>query len=381
MSKNPETKLVVGLMSGTSADGIDAALVKINPDFSIEFLAGTEFQLSEKIRGVLFKIFKNESSPEEICWMNFVLGECFADAALEVIQKAGLMPDDVDLIGSHGQTIYHKPDDDFIDGFNKKSTLQIAEASVICEKTGITTVSDFRPADIAAGGQGAPLVSFFDEAFFKKDGKNRAVQNIGGIGNVTVVGENFPSFAFDTGPGNVIIDYCARKFFEQPYDKDGNLAARGKISREWLEEMLKEPYYGRKPPKTTGRELFTPDYIENFLKSAPENPYDIMATVTSLTAKSINDAYINFIFSVTSIDEIIIGGGGAFNPVLMGMIRDLFPKEIKVLKHEDFGIPDRYKEAIAFAILAYTSYYRIPGNIPSCTGASHKKVLGKITYF
>lgn len=376
-----EPKLVVGLMSGTSADGIDASLVRVNPDFSVEFLEGIEYCFAESIREILFKMFKNQSCPKEICWMNFVFGEYLAEAALEVIKKAGLTPDKVDLIGSHGQTIYHKPDDEFIENINKKSTLQIGEASVICERTGITTVSDFRTADMAAGGQGAPLVSFADEILFKKSDKTRAIQNIGGIGNVTVVAEQIQSFAFDTGPGNVIIDYCANRFFGQKYDKNGLLAAKGKIDERWLDELLKEDYYGRPPPKTTGRELFTPFYIENLLATAPKNYYDVITTVTALTAKTIFNAYKDFIFPAVSLDEVIIGGGGTFNPVLMQMIKDFFTKEVKVLKHEDFGIPDKYKEAIAFAILAYAAYYKIPNNIPSCTGASHKKILGKISYF
>ncbi len=381
MANTPETKLVIGLMSGTSADGIDASLVRIHPDFSTEFVEGTEYPFPEKIRQVLFKIFKNCSSPEEICWMNFALGECFAQAALDVINKAGLTPDKVDLIGSHGQTIFHKPEDDFINGLNRKSTLQIGEGAVIAERTGVTTVSDFRTADITAGGQGAPLVSFADEIFFKKDNKTRAVQNIGGMGNVTVVGPGIKSFAFDTGPGNVIIDYCANKFFNRSYDKDGLFAARGKIDENWLEKLLNEPYYTKKPPKTTGRELFTPSYIENFLSSAPENPYDIMATVTALTANTIYNAYKDFIFPVTGLDQVVIGGGGVFNPLLTGMLRTLLGNKIKMLRHEDFGIPDRFKEAIAFAMLAYAAYYRIFNNIPSCTGATHKKILGKISYY
>ncbi|HSA07739.1 MAG TPA: anhydro-N-acetylmuramic acid kinase [Candidatus Gastranaerophilales bacterium] len=376
----PETKIVVGLMSGTSVDGVDACLVKIHPDLSIEFIDGILYSFPDEIKKNIFKLFQNQTSTEQICWMNFVLGECFAQAALDVIKKAGLTPEKVDLIGSHGQTIFHKPQDEFIDGINKKSTLQIGEASVISERTGITTVYDFRTADIAAGGQGAPLVSFFDEVFFKKNNKTRAVQNIGGIANVTVVGSNFPSFAFDTGPGNVFIDYCSNKFFNQPYDKDGMLADQGIISNEWLDALLNLDYYKKNPPKTTGRELFNLDYIETSLINAPENPYDIIATITHLTAMTIFKAYKDFIFPVASLDQIILGGGGAFNPVLVDMIKNLFGRKLEILQHEDFGIPDEFKEAIAFALLAYTAYYRIPNNIPSCTGARHQKVLGKFSF-
>lgn len=394
----PASQLVVGLMSGTSVDGIDACLVRVHPDFSTEFIAGILYPYPEKIRDKIFDIFKGKTSVEEICWMNFVLGEYFAEAALKVIEKAGLTPEKVDLIGSHGQTIFHKPEDDFIEGFNKKSTLQIGEASVIAERTGITTVADFRTADIAAGGQGAPLVCFADEIMFKEKGKTRAIQNIGGMSNVTVVGgerafksENAVStfnapasqvetFAFDIGPGNVIIDYCADKFFGKPYDKDGKFAREGKVDNAWLEKLLEDPYYSRKPPKTTGRELFTPEYIENLLKSAPENPYDIIATATALTAKTIANAYKDFIFPKTKVDELIVGGGGGFNPALMNMLKEDFAGELKILKHEDFGISDEFKEAIAFAMLAYATYYKIPNNIPTCTGAKHSTILGKISY-
>jgi len=381
MHNGPETKLVVGLMSGTSADGIDAAIVKIYPDFSVEFMEGIENIFPELIRETLFNIFKNTSTPEEICWMNFALGECFAEAVLKVIEKAGLTPDKVDLICSHGQTVFHKPEDNFVDGINRKSTLQIGEASVICEKTGITTISDFRTADVAAGGQGAPLVSFADEILFGRENKKRAVQNIGGIGNVTVVGRGIEPFAFDTGPGNVIIDYCAGKYFNQRYDKDGILAVKGKVDEKWLGQLLDEPYYAKSPPKTTGRELFTPKYIEKHLARAPENPYDIMATVTELTVRTIYNAYKDFVLPVTSLDEVIIGGGGGFNPVIMKSLKMLMEKEVKVLKHEDFAIPDKFKEALAFAMLGYAAYYRIHNNIPSCTGAKHPKILGKISYF
>ena len=381
INKKPEEKIVVGLMSGTSVDGIDACLIKIYPDFSINFIKGIIYYYPKNIRKNIFKLFQDKVTAEEICWMNFVIGECFADAALEVIKKAELSPDKIDFIGSHGQTIYHKPEDEFIDNLNKKSTFQIGEAAIICERTGITTISDFRTADIAAGGQGAPLVSFADEKFFRKDAKTRAVQNIGGIANVTVVGQEIESFAFDTGPGNVIIDYCANKFFNQAYDKDGILASQGNIDEKWLNNLLNNAYYLKPPPKTTGRELFNPFYIEQALLTAPENPYDIMATVTFLTADTIFRAYKDFVFPAVQIDEVIIGGGGCFNPVLIKMIKDFFGEKIRILKHEDFNIPDKFKEAIAFAMLACATYYKIPNNIPSCTGAKHRKILGKISFY
>lgn len=363
-----EVKQVVGLMSGTSADGIDACIIKINPDFTFSFIDGIVYPYPENIKYTLFKMFQNETGVEEICRMNFLIGECFAEAAQEIINKTGIK---LDIIGSHGQTVWHEPG---------KNTLQIGDGSIISKRTGVTTICDFRPADIAAGGQGAPLVCFADEKMFKNGDKTRAIQNIGGIGNVTVVGPHIDSFAFDTGPGNVIIDYCAKKFFNQDYDRDGMLAAKGNIDTDWLKVLLKNDYYKKAPPKTTGRELFSADYMEKILEKSPENHYDKMATATALTAHTIYSAYKEFVFPKTGIDEVIIGGGGGFNPVLMGMLKEIFGEGIKVIRHEDFGISDKFKEAIAFAMLAYASYYRIPNNVPSCTGASRAVVMGKICY-
>ena len=380
MTEAMKPGIAIGLMSGTSVDGIDACLVKILPDLSFEVIDSLVWPYPENIRQTIFKIFENKTSIEEICWMNFVIGEYFAQAALELIKKAGITAQEVDLIGSHGQTVFHKPIDEYINGFNKKSTLQIGEAAVIAERTGVTTVSDFRPADIAAGGQGAPLVCFADEIIFKSPTISRAIQNIGGIANVTVVSPYTDTFAFDTGPGNVMIDYCARKFFNQEYDKDGLLAAQGKIDESWLNYLLEEKYYDLKPPKTTGRELFSPEYIENMLLRAPRNPYNIMATITALTAKTIFNAYEQFVFPKTKVDEIILGGGGPCNLELVKMLKKYFGESTKILSHEDFGISNKFKEAIAFALLGYTTFYKIPNNVPSCTGATHKKILGKISY-
>jgi len=380
MTEIVKPKIIIGLMSGTSVDGIDACLAKINPDLSFEIIDSLVWDYPENIRQNIFKIFENKASLEEICWMNFIIGEYFAQAALELTKKAGITPKEVDLIGSHGQTVYHKPVDEYINGLNKKSTLQIGESAIIAERTGITTISDFRPADIAAGGQGAPLVCFADEIIFKSSTVTRAIQNIGGMANVTVVNPEMDTFAFDTGPGNVMIDYCAKKFFNQEYDKDGLLAEQGGIDEKWLIYLLEEKYYSKTPPKTTGRELFSPEYIEKMLLKAPKNPYNIMATITALTAKTIFNAYDQFVFPKTKIDELILGGGGAYNPELIKMLKKDFCDSTKILSHKDFGISDKFKEALAFALLAYTTFYKIPNNIPSCTGAKHKKILGKISY-
>jgi anhydro-N-acetylmuramic acid kinase len=378
LKKKLEPKLVIGLMSGTSADGIDASLVKIAPDLSVKVKASLVYAYPDNIKKQIHKLFSKEGTIEELCWMNFVLGEYFAAAALELLQIVGIKPTEVDLIGSHGQTVYHIPQESQINLYSRKSTLQIGEPSIIAERTGITTIADFRPRDIAAGGQGAPLVCFADEVLFKSDKISRAIQNIGGMANVTVISPNSEPFAFDTGPGNVLIDYFARKIFGKEYDEDGILASQGQINEAWLETLMQESYLKLKPPKTTGRELFGNTYAERISSSAPKNPYDIMATITAFTAKSIYTAYKDFVYPRTKIDEIILGGGGAYNPYLIRLLEGYFGENIKILAHEDFGISSKFKEAIAFALLAYTTNYNIPNNVPSCTGAKYSTVLGKI---
>jgi len=365
-------------MSGTSVDGIDASLVEIKPDLSVKVLSSLVYDFPDNIRSLIHKLFSSDGTIQDLCWMNFVLGEYFALAALEVIEIAGIKPEKIDLIGSHGQTIYHIPQDTQINLLSRKSTLQIGEPSVIAERTGITTVADFRPRDIAAGGQGAPLVCFADEILFKSDKISRAIQNIGGMANVTVLSPDVQTFAFDTGPGNVLIDYFMKKIFYRDYDKDGIIAVQGTVDEKWLDLLMQEPYLRQKPPKTTGRELFSKEYAEKIFVEAPKNPYDVIATLTAFTAKSIYKAYQDFIFPKVQVKEIVLGGGGANNPQIIRYLREYFGKNIEILTHEDFGISNKFKEAIAFALLAYTTYYNIPNNVPACTGAKFKRVLGKI---
>ncbi len=364
-----EPKNVIGLMSGTSCDSIDAALCEVAPDLSCRLIKGINFDYPENLRGQVLRA--GEASVSDICRLNFEVGKCFADAANVLIGEFGKP----DFIASHGQTVWHIPGG---------ATLQIGESSVIAEQTGCLTISNFREADIAAGGQGAPLVCFADKTWFKgkSDGRSPetggavAVQNIGGIANVTVVGED--TTGFDTGPGNVIIDYCMQKFFDLPYDKDGQVAAAGKVDESWLECLLQDEYYFLPPPKTTGREYFSPQYIENALKTAGTNePKDIIATVTALTAKSIAQSYERF---AGDIKTVIVGGGGAYNPALMDFLRKYLPRGVQLQTHEDYGVSNNFKEAMVFALLGYCTYYNIPNNVPSCTGASHRTVLGKFTY-
>ena len=370
-----ETKKIIALMSGTSCDSIDVGLCEVNTDLNCKLIEGVNVKYPEAIRDKLFKIFSGECDLKDICQMNFVVGKCFADAANVLIKKHGKP----DFISSHGQTVYHYPFNDKLDGISLKSTLQIGESSVIVQETGCMTISNFREADIAQGGNGAPLVCFADEKIFKPLGKNIAVQNIGGISNVTVVSQKYETFGFDTGVGNIMIDYCCDKFFGMPYDKDGEIAAQGNVSESWLNCLLEDEYYFISPPKTTGREYFSPKYIENALKFAPDEPKDIIATLTELTAKSIAQAYERFVYPNVEIEEIVIGGGGAYNLTLMKFLRHYLPKQIELKTHEDYRISNNFKEVMAFALLGYCTYYGIPNSVPSCTGAKKRVVLGKIT--
>ena len=370
-----EPKRVIGLMSGTSCDSIDAGLCVVYPDLRCELVAGINYKYPLHIREKIFQIFRGEATVADICQMNFAVGKCFAEASKVLISEHGKP----DLIASHGQTVFHSPKDEKLDGISLRSTLQIGESSVISAETGCTVVSNFREADIANGGEGAPLVCFADEKWFKRLGKNVLVQNIGGISNVTVVSRDCATFGFDMGLGNIMIDYCMNKFYNKPYDENGEVAREGKVDYDWLNLLLQDEYYLKEPPKTTGREYFSNLYIENALRYAPSEPNDIVATATALTAKTIVEAYERFIFPEIAVDEVVVGGGGAYNPELMGMIRRYLPEGIALKTHEDYGISNNFKEVMAFALLGYCKYYNIPSNLPSCTGASRRVVLGKIS--
>lgn len=370
-------KTAIGLMSGTSMDGIDAALIRIDDDFNFEFVMGHSLDYPEEVRLKLIEIANNKAFTSDICFMDFVVGRLFAQCTNELMQKAGLKPKDVDYIASHGQTVFHIPEDRKIGGVSTKSTLQIGNISVIAELTGVTTVGNFRSRDIAGGGQGAPLVPFADELIFKKD-KNRAIQNIGGIGNVTVLSKSCDTFAFDTGPGNMLIDGAVQRLFNVPFDKDGKIAAQGKVDQQFLNELLKEDYYKKLPPKSTGRELFNDDYLQKILKIAPQNNYDTIATLTVLSARTIVDAYKDFVLPKTNIDEIVIGGGGAYNKTLIKLIKEY--SNLPVKTHADFKIDDKFKEAIAFAMLGYCTLNHTPNNLPVCTGAKKRVIMGEVAY-
>lgn len=444
--RQKKIRRIIGLLSGTSVDGIDAALVEVagsglTTKAKLSHFASYPFPAG--VRERIFELFSPQTGTvEKICHLNFLLGELFADAALAVCREAGISSADVDLIGSHGQTIYHRPDptlegpyetrfsgentgvaeqphqpltaaaadrihenafgqvegatlanqpaaDRGLISYQIRSTLQLGEAAVIAERTGITTVSDFRTRDMAAGGQGAPLVPYVDFLLFRDEEKGRALQNIGGIGNVTylVAGGSLEELlAFDTGPGNMIIDALVKLLgFGEGFDRDGRIAASGKVNEEMLADLLKHPYYFRQPPKTTGREDFGEQYarflLERYEALAPE---ELVATATALTVESIALAYRSYLFPRGPVEEVIVAGGGSYNPTLMRMLEEALARHLpqptppRLYRVEDFGISSEAKEAIAFAILANETLHGLPGNVPGATGAARRVVLGKV---
>ena len=373
-------------MSGTSADGIDAVVVELAGNglgLRPTLLAHVFHDFKPSFRKRLFAVALH-GTVTEICELNFILGEEFAQAALAAVHRARLKPSQVTAIGSHGQTVHHLPN------AQTPSTLQIGEPSVIAERTGITTVADFRVRDMAAGGQGAPLVPFADWVLFTDKVRPRIVQNIGGIGNLTYLppcAKLTDVIAFDTGPGNMIIDATVAELSKGKlaYDRDGRWAAGGKTSEKLLAHCLNHPFLGRKPPKTTGREEFGEMFLKRFLSKARQlrlSAADIVATATDFTAASIADAYHHFILPRLSANrfraiQIILGGGGVKNTTLVQMIQDRTGFGT-VCGHEDFGIHSSAKEPLAFAILAHETLNYRPGNVPSATGARRPVVLGKI---
>lgn len=372
-----KSKYVIGLMSGTSADGVDASLVRINPDFSFEEIHSTVYQYPVDFQRRIKALFSENVQMKEVCIMNFLVAEHFSNAVEQLLEEADLPSSDVDFIGSHGQTVYHYPTDEVSGGIPLKSTLQIGDISVIAKNTEIDTIGNFRTADIAVGGNGAPLVCFADEKIFGKDKTPRAIQNLGGIANVTVVSPECETFAFDNGPANVLIDYFTEKYFGKPYDKNGEIAAVGKVNEEVIRELMKLPYFDIEPPKTTGRELFSYKFAEEIEQKFTLSHEDMIATMTAFTARAIGESYKKFVFPKTKIKEIVLGGGGAYNLTLKNMIAEEFEGKIEVKTHEDFGVSNKFKEAIAFAMLAYAYYYDVANNVPSCTGAARKTLLGQ----
>ena len=383
---------VVGMMSGTSVDGVDAALIELSREGGaprVKLLAFENTPYPQGVRERVFELFRPETSTvDRIGYMNFLLGELYARAALSVIAKAGLTSADVDLIGSHGQTIWHEPEARETDGMPIRYTVQIGEGAVIAARTGIPTVSDFRVADMAVGGQGAPLVPVSEYLLYRREDESILLQNIGGIGNMTVLPAGATPeqvFAFDTGPGNMIIDAVAAAISggRLKCDVNGGIAARGKVDEELLARLQKDEYYARRPPKTTGRERFGTQYAQRILDDRARHPIsdeDLLATVTYLTAWSIFDACERFALPVCKPAELIVGGGGSYNKTLLKDLSGLFgTRGIAVRTQEDLGFNSDAKEAVAFALMA-DCFVRGEANVlPSVTGASAASVMGKLS--
>ena len=373
-------------MSGTSADGVDAALVEIHGrglDLSVRQRAFVELPYPSKLqRRILDACTKGAVA--EICHLNVLLGEWFAKAALKAIESAGLIPKDIQAIGSHGQTLHHLPAPVREPGVGPiRSTLQIGEPAVIAERTGITTVANFRSRDMAAGGQGAPLAPYAHYLLLRHPDRSRLVVNVGGISNVTYLpakGGLECLRAFDTGPGNMVLDGLIHRFSKgrQTFDRDGRLALKGRPHQPLLRRLLTHPYFRKAPPKSTGRELFGPLYVAKLLAEQRRrrlSPEDLLATGALLTAKAVQAAgrWIE-----GTIDEVIVGGGGAKNRAIMSYLAQVFaPVPVRIF--EEAGWESKSFEAVAFALLAYQTLHGEPANIPAATGAGHPVILGTIT--
>ncbi|MBD3207113.1 anhydro-N-acetylmuramic acid kinase [Candidatus Bathyarchaeota archaeon] len=378
------SRKIIGLMSGTSVDGVTLALTDIKGSGEkarIELLHHKTFGYIEEIREKIFKSFSlAQSNSKLICELNFLLGEYFAKCIENFLEERDISYKDVDLIGSHGQTIWHEPEAESLLGFSQKSTLQIGEPTVISMKTGIPVVADFRKADITAGGQGAPLTPYLDYVLHRDKRANRVLQNIGGIANLTYLpaeASREDVIAFDTGPGNMIIDAAIELITNgaKKFDRGGEIAGLGKINEQLLRKLLDHPYYSKFPPKTTGREDFGAQYTSNILKKAGEmniNHLDFISTVTELTARTICNAYDQFL---GPIDEVYLSGGGSKNPNLVSRIREILDG-VKVMDYNVLDIPSEAKEAVLMALLANEYIMDTPSNLPAATGAKKEVKLG-----
>jgi anhydro-N-acetylmuramic acid kinase len=387
---NAKPMTVAGIMSGTSADGIDVAVVRIAPGKlrpKLKLLAHEGFVFPAPLRrAVLAAMNAAAISTAELARLNWRLGLAYAEAVNATVKRHATK---LDLIGCHGQTLYHQPRAESYAGRRFCCTWQLGEAAVIAAATGVCVVSNFRPADMMAGGQGAPLVPLLDYVLFADRKRGRVLQNIGGIANLTAIPAGAKPdavIAFDTGPGNMVIDALAQELFNKRFDRNGRIAARGTVLKPVLAEALGNPYFKLKPPRTTGREQFGREYTAKFLAACQRHSNrseDALATATALTAETIAQSYKTFArrgMRDCGVDYIV-SGGGARNSTLMAMLAArLEPMDCELAVSEEFGLPAEAKEAAAFALLAWQTWHHLPGNVPKATGATRPAILGQITY-
>lgn len=376
--------LVAGLMSGTSVDGIDVALVEITGEGfgqKIRTRAFHSIPYSPEVRKAILSVSNAPTHTSRISQLSFYLGELYGEAVLAACRAAGIDPKTVKLVGSHGQTVYHQGTPESLLGRRIASTLQIGEPAVIAARTGAPVVADFRPSDMAMGGQGAPLVPYVDYLLYRDAKKGRVCLNIGGIANVTAIAPSAGPervMAFDTGPGNMLIDALVSQFSRgvQRYDKDGRMAAAGRVNPELLSTLMQHEFVKRRPPKSCGREEFGAEMVAELLKEGLSAP-DLVATVTAFTAASIADAAERFVSPLMHVDELIVSGGGVHNPEIMRRLERQMP-DAKVMTSAELGVDSDAKEAIAFAVLAYETWHGRAANLPSATGARGPAILGKL---
>jgi anhydro-N-acetylmuramic acid kinase len=382
--------IVAGVMSGTSADGINVALVGITSSRSwagthgLHFLAHAEYPYPKRVRrAVLAAMNSTKANVADLARLNFLLAELYADAILATQRRFHLK---AELVGCHGQTLYHQGEAAPFLGQKVAATWQTGEGALVAARVGVPVVSDFRPADMAAGGKGAPLVPFLDFLLYRDSRVGRIVQNIGGIANLTAIPANASAkevVAFDTGPGNMLIDAVTERLFGKPYDRDGRIAASGAALDLVISDVMRGSFFRRTPPKTAGREEFGREFAQNFIRRCGRgDKRDIVATATALTAKSVADALRGFVIHRTgTYRDFVVSGGGASNPTLMAMLaNELRPLGLQIRTSDEFGLPSEAKEAAAFALLAFQTWNRKPSNVPSATGAKRPAILGKISY-
>jgi len=374
--------IVAGVMSGTSADGINVALAELTGSRpKLKLLGHLEFPFPAAVRrAILAAMNAEQARVADLARLNFLLGHLYTGAVAAAARKFKVK---VELIGCHGQTLYHQGEPQPFLGRKLAVTWQTGEAAVMAERLGASVVSDFRPADLAAGGKGAPLVPFLDYLLYRDRRLGRIVQNIGGIANLTAIPPAAPPgqlVAFDTGPGNMVIDAVTERLFGRPFDRDGRIAARGHVLKRALDEILRRSFFRRPPPKTAGREEFGREFVGEFIRLCGRaRKEDVVATATGLTARSIAGSIGRFLHG--SYAELIVSGGGAENPTLLRMLQlEVGALGLRIRRSDEFGLPAAAKEAVAFAVLAYQTWHRRPGNIPSATGASRPAILGKISY-